>query len=321
MTIRVTQFTWPSVALAAIAGLAAWLVMNASVQAETETLQSKAANDEVTLKLLDAGAKPRSKIRFTPKKGLKQTSIMTMDMQVVVSMAGQQPPQQKMPGQRMTIEIIVDDVMPNGDFAYRFEYTKMEVVDDPNNPSPAAQIIRDSIKPMIGMTGEGITSNRGFTRSAQINVPDNAPAMIKNLLGGMKDALQRMSAPLPEEAVGVGAKWEVIQNVTANGMELTQTTVYELVAFVEEGFTLSSQTTQTADPQQIKNPALPPSMTMMLDSLDTTGGGTSTLHADLVMPVDSSVVVNSNAKMSMTIAGQQQKMNTKTSMKMKLQSP
>ena len=221
----------------------------------------------------------------------------------------------------MTIELIVDDVMPNGDFAYRFEYTDMEVVDDPNNPSPAAQAIRNSIKPMIGMTGEGVTSNCGITRSAQINVPENAPAMIKQLLGGMKDALQRLSAPLPEEAVGVGAKWEVIQDVTANGMDLTQTTIYELVAYVDGGFTVSSQTTQSADPQQIKNPALPPTMKMMLDSLVTTGGATSTLNTGLVMPVDSTVTVDSSAKMTMTIAGQQQKMSTKTAMTMKLQSP
>lgn len=321
MTLRVNQFTRPFVAFVAITALVAGLAMATSVHADTETPQLQAENDGVKLRLLEPGATPRSEIRFTPKKGLKQTSIMTMDMQIAVSMAGQQPPQQKMPGQRMTIEIVVDDVMPNGDFAYRFEYTKMEVIDDPNNPSPAAQTIRDSLKPMIGMTGEGVTSNRGITRSARINVPENAPPMVKQLLGGMEDALQRLSAPLPEEAVGVGAKWEVIQDVTANGMELKQTTVYELVAFVEKGFTLSSETTQSAEPQQIKNPALPPSMKMMLDSLDTTGGGTSTLHTDMVMPVDSSVSVNSDAKMSMTIAGQQQKMNTKTAMKMKLQSP
>lgn len=321
MTLRVNQFNRPFVAIVAITGLAAWLAMTASVHAVAEPPQLEAATDAVTVKLLEPGTTPRREIRFTPTKGTKQTSIMTMDMQVVVSIGGQNPPSQKMPEQKMTIEIVVDDVMPNGDFAYRFEYTDIEVMDDPNNPSPAAQAIRDSVKPMIGMTGEGVTSNRGITSTAKINVPENAPPLVKNLLGGMKDALQKLSAPLPEEEVGIGAKWEVTQDVTANGMELQQTTVYELVGFVDEGFKLSSETTQSADPQQVKNPALPASMKMMLDSLDTTGGGTSTLLANMVMPVDSTVKVKSKAKMTMNIAGQQQKMDTTTSIKMTLQSP
>ena len=321
MNSRLNQPTTSMKAIFIIAGLAVCLVIPTSVKAEEEPTQSDKAANGFEMRLLEAGSTPRKEIRFTPAAGLKQTSIMTMDMQVVVSVAGQNPPQQKMPEQKFTIEINVDDVMPNGDISYRFEYVDIEVVDDPNNPSPAAQTIRDSLKPLIGLTGEGVTSDRGITRSAKINVPENAPAMVKQLLGGMKDALQRLSSPLPEEPVGVGAKWEVIQDVTANGMELQQTVVYGLTSFIDEGFIMSSTTTQSADPQEIKNPALPPNMKMMLDSLSTTGGGTSTLHLDSVMPVDSSVNVNSDAKMSMTIAGQQQKMSTTTKMTMKLQSP
>ena len=56
---------------------------------------------------------------------------MTIDMQMKMSIAGRQPPQTTLPAQKMTLEVVVDDVKPNGDIAYSFTYTDIEVVEDP----------------------------------------------------------------------------------------------------------------------------------------------------------------------------------------------
>jgi hypothetical protein len=272
----------------------------------------------VEIELIEPGAEPRSEIRFSPQPGAKQSSVMIMKMKQTMTMAGNKMPAQNIPTQRIVMEIEVNDVSPVGDITYAYEYTDFDVVDDPNQPSPLAPTLRATLKPMIGTTGSGIITNRGFSKMNQVNVPDGVAAPIKQMLDGMQESLNQLSLPLPAEPVGLGAKWRVIQNLNINGMNLTQTYINEITRVDREGFDYRVTVSQEAKPQEVKNPMFPPGTTIMLDSLTSDGQGTSTVAVNSIFPRKSKVAIHTVADMNVAVAGQNQKISTDMTMEMSL---
>jgi hypothetical protein len=95
-------------------------------------------------------------------------------------------------------------------------------------------------------------------------------------------------------------------------MLLTQSSTHELTGLTADGFEFRAALTQDAEPQRVVNAALPPNITMMLDSLDTKGSGTSSLSTTSMLPVQSHMSIVSKASMRMQVAGQEQPMTTET---------
>ncbi|MCM2373360.1 hypothetical protein [Aporhodopirellula aestuarii] len=273
---------------------------------------------EIVVELIEPGSAPRRVVRFTPQVGDKQTAEMIIDMQQKVSLGGAPMPSQAIPPQKMTMEIQVTDITAEDNIRFEFQYTDMKVVDDPNNPSPIAETMEKMLAPMIGATGRGIVTNRGLTQQGELDIPAGLNPQIKQMLEGMKDAMNRLSSPLPIEAIGQGAKWRVIQNLEANGMKLTQTSTHEITSMTGDGFEMSVSVSQNADPQEIQNPMLPAGTTLKLDSLKSSGSGTTKIEESSIFPIASEVSINTVANMSIDVAGQNQKMQTDIQMGMKL---
>jgi len=282
--------------------------------ANSEDIAPDAAG--VQVELIRPGDEPRRVVRFTPSVGDKQTAAMTIKMNQKMTLGGNQLPSQPIPPQKITMEIEVTDVAENGDITFEFEYTDMVVLDDPGNPSPLAETLETALKPMIGSTGSGILSNRGITRKGEFNASDGLSPQLKQMLDGMKESLNRLSSPVPVEPIGRGAQWKVVQEVTANGMKLTQTSTHEILRIDENGFEMSVAIKQTAEPQDIQNPMLPPGTQLKLDSLDSNGTGKSTLMENSILPVSSQLTIQTVADMSLDIAGQKQQMKTEVEIEM-----
>ncbi len=272
----------------------------------------------VQVRLLEPGAEPRHVVRFTPQVGDKRTAELIMKMNQQISMGGNKLPSQAMPPQKMTMEVHVTDVAANGDIAFDFKYTDMKVIDDPDNPSPIASMIDNLLKPMIGSTGSGIVTSRGFARKAEFNIPEGLSPQIKQMLEGMKDSMSRLSSPVPAEPIGKGAKWEVVQYITANGMKLKQTTTHEIKQIDNDGFEMFVMIDQAAEPQDIKNPMLPAGTKLTLNSLTSKGTGKSTIVESSVFPISSVVSLESKTDMSVDVGGQAQQMNTDLTLEISL---
>lgn len=283
--------------------------------APAEAIVPPGGDPELTL--IDAGALPRRAIRFAPAEGSKHTVVLRMDMQIQMSLGPQQMPAQVMPVQLMTMEITVDKVHSNGDIDYSFVYTEMELEDTPGVNPQIAAAMKDSLDQIVGIAGSGTATNRGFTRRAEINVPDGAPAVIKQTMDGMKESLSRISSPVPEEPIGEGAQWKLNQVITANGMTLKQTSAHTVTELTEDGFAMEVTLNQTADPQDVKLPAIP-GASMRLVKLSTTGSGSSRIQESGVLPLQSKISMVSEATMEIPVQDQKQAMSTKTSMTMEI---
>jgi|LakMenEpi03Aug12_release.lakeMendotaPanAssembly.Ray.scaffolds.fasta_scaffold00010_62 hypothetical protein len=297
--------------------LALGITSNLSAQKPVDAPEAEVGS-EIVVELIEAGNAPHRQLRFTPKLGDKLSKVMSMKMSQVVTVGGQQPPQVELPGQKMYMDMEVTNVDPNGDIDFQYSYVDIEVVSDPDNPSPIAAQMESMLDPMIGTKGTATITSRGLTKKSNLEISEDLNPMIKSMIDGMKDSMNKLSSPLPEEAVGVGGKWRTVQQLNANGISLEQTSTYEVTKLDSSSFTLSITVDQHAAPQEVKNAMLPPGAVMKLKTLDTKGEGTSRFELNNILPKSSTVSMNSTTSMSISVAGQNQEMTTDMNVEMTL---
>jgi hypothetical protein len=253
------------------------------------------------IKLLDAGSGEKRQLRFTAEKGLAKTLGMTMGMTMSLDLGGQEM-KQKIPVIEMALDLVVTDVAPSGDIRYEFKLVEPTVVDDGSTPPQMVEAIRGAMAGMAGMSGSAVVTNRGFTKEADIQAPPGMNPQLSQFLDSFKQSVRQMSAPVPEEAVGVGAKWETTTTLTQNGMTLTQVATSELVSFENNVMSLKITMAQSAPKQKITSNG------MTVDLVHYKGNGTGETTLDLAAVVPSSARVDLTSDMEMKAGGQTTKM-------------
>lgn len=287
------------------------------------TVQSAetSADSDVVVELISPGEMPRKELRFQPKVGETESIVMTMKMDQKISVDGISPPSPAAPAQKITLKTSIKDVASNGDVSYDFEFANIEVVDDPKSPSPIAPILVNMLKPMIGSKGSAVVSDRGLTKKSEFKFNEGLSPQLKSMLDGMTESLGKVSSPVPAEPIGVGGKWKVVQNLTTNGLKLKQTSTHELKKRTADGFEVSTLITQEAEPQDVKSPLLPDGAKMSLESLSTEGKGASSFRFSSIMPTKMDSNISSNAAMTITVNGNNQRLKTETKVQINLDNP
>jgi len=264
------------------------------------------------IKVLDAGKGAKTTLRFRIEKGLKQTMIMTMLMEQQMEMEGNKTPTPAMPAQKMTLDIEVTDVDAAGDIHYDFTISKIELVDDPDSPSPLAGILKTMLKPMEGSTGKAVVTSRGITKSVDFQLAEGVAAPLRQMMESMsQQSFQQMSSPMPAEPVGLGAKWEVTQDISTNGVKLKQISTQEIIELEGDRFKTKITLTQKADDQEVKVPGMAAVSARIL-SLSSQGKGEATVDLTQLVPLASKIELTSNAKMEVGVGDQKQTMATTT---------
>ncbi|MDY6940160.1 MAG: DUF6263 family protein [Cyanobacteriota bacterium] len=262
-----------------------------------EMAQAEMAAPEVIL--LDAGAQPRQELRFTPVPDTKQTITISMEMDMTLSVAGQEMPADS-PGNAMTFELTVIDVADNGDIEYELYCTEVEVLGgDPE----VRDAIEAQLQTFVGTGGNFTIDNRGQVRSANMDLPAGAAPELQQIFEQLTSSFEQLSTPLPQEAVGVGAQWNIVQAINVTEIDLTQNVTYELIGLDNNVATFDVTVEQYAEAQPIVTPGLPPGVTTTLDSMSSQGVGQMTMQFDRLMPVRSNLSMQTNSVTSVREAG------------------
>ncbi|NET05664.1 MAG: hypothetical protein F6K16_13350 [Symploca sp. SIO2B6] len=302
----------------------------AAITTQTPSVIAQLTNDslqptatvEAEVELLDPGAEPRQELRFQPQVNLKQTSIMTMKMNMAMSLANNPMSGVNLPTMVMTMETIVTKIDANGDIHYQSSCTDADVVVDDNVPPEVSKAMQEQIKQIIGLGGSFVADNRGRTKQGNFVVPEGIDENIKPMLKQMSNSLEQFSYPLPEAAVGIGAKWRVSNLLNLNSMNLNQTAHYELVSFEDDVAILEVSMQQQAEPQELNPPGMPSGTILTLTSHDAQGQGNVKMPLNQIMPLSSSFSMISNTQMQFKQAGSNQEtvMGSKLSVEMTLES-
>ncbi len=276
----------------------------------TKANTGKASSGDVTVKLVEAGSAPQSPLRLQLEPR-SETMTMQMDMSINMKSGGVAMPSAALPGQLMTMKFTIADKVSDDEIKVAFEFTKADVLDRPGVQPQVADAVRTALVGTVGMTGSSIVSSRGFNRDATIAVPDSAPAQVRQMIDGFKQSLSSMTVPFPEEPVGVGAKWDVHQKLTMNGIRIDQVIHVELLERSGNIIKIRNTVEQNAPKQKANPPGMPPGTTMEVQSM--TGGGTGEGIIDLTKIVPNmKASAQSDAKMKISAGPQTQDMETTT---------
>jgi hypothetical protein len=262
------------------------------------------------VKLLDAGSEPRKVLRLHPVVGDKQT--MTMNLQMSVS-------GNSIPAMVMTMDSEVKEVSPDGEISYAIVFGSADMVTDKDTPPATAAMMKTALAGLQGVSGSAMMSDRGVVKSMDLKVPPAAGAQLGQTLGQLKDSFSSSSTPLPEEAVGAGAKWEYHTRAKSEGINMDQTVTMELVSVDGDTINLRTTIAQNAANQKIESPAMP-GLKVDLTKLTGTGSGTTSLDLNHLMPQTASLDETTETAMSVNIAGKKQDMDMTMRIKIDIQT-
>ncbi|MEO5803668.1 MAG: DUF6263 family protein [Verrucomicrobiota bacterium] len=246
------------------------------------------------VKLISAGAEPRKELRIHPKAGDKQNLDMTIKMAMDMG-TGQS---MKMPATKMAMEVTVKNISAAGEISYESVIGNVEVLDEPGAMPQVVESMKTALNGMKGLSMTGTMSDRGIPKSLDLKIPAGVAPQLRQAMEQMKESFGNMSSPFPDEAVGVGAKWEVKRPVKSQGMTIDQATTYELKSLKDDQANVASTISQNAANQKISNPAMPQ---MKMDLVKMAGNGTGNVTFDLAHFFPSLAIINSHSDTSMKI--------------------
>lgn len=182
--------------------------------------------DGPVVTVLDVGAEPRSELRIDIQAGDTDAMTLTQSQTIDQRIDGVQVPNAGAITTAATTDITVETA-EDGVFQVTSITSGAEIVEAPS-PGAAAQA-EAAMAELIGIGNRFTVDDRGRVLASEpIGLDGVNNALVDELLGGSSGT--EIASPLPDESVGIGARWEVVQRIPLVGLEIEQVLVYELVS-------------------------------------------------------------------------------------------
>lgn len=302
-----------------------------SVKAETLFGVKQIINNSTTtsrqvsenqVELLNSGTGAKQKLRFQPQANFQQSATMTVKTDLATSIGGKPVSSFKQPAIVITLQTKVTKIDSNGDIHYEFSYSDVDLVDNTNLPPQVLDKLRSQMQKLVGLKGSAIVDNYGKTKKANLVLPTGLDPSLKQSIEQFSNSLDQFSSPLPQQAVGVGARWRVNSNLNMGGMNFRQITTYQLVNLTKGVATLKINVEQIAPSQKLTIPGLPQGVTLNLNSYKGMGQGQAIVPLNKLLPTRSSMSLLSNTDMTQKKLGspEETRLNQEMSMEMIIES-
>lgn len=248
------------------------------------------------VKLESAGEGERVLLRYKPTVGARHLSTTRMTVTTTVPQMGEM----KMPTTVIKQELAVTKREANGNYTCRMVMKDTAMEGD--DPMGMGAMMGAGLEAMEGLAMVATLSGRGKMLKLDIEGGEDLPTGTENTLDMIRNSSENMAPSLPEEPVGVGAKWSQSVDVKANGMSIDQVIRYTVSKIDGDQVHLDVEFKQTAKPQTFNNPM----GQMELKSLS--GGGKGTMVLDLAVGFATSMSNKIESKMGMVAPGMGQEM-------------
>lgn len=244
------------------------------------------------VRLIEPGVEPRAELSYAFVKG-KQGLGMKLDLRLGIAIGGTSMPATPVPQMIMLLDLSAGDRSPAGDT--RVEGTIQGVSIDAKGPAQEqmAGMMRPQIEALKGVGITHLVSPKGHVHGLKLKLPAGLPPTAEQMLTGMSQSFESMVAPLPDEPIGVGARWQAITRVVNSGTDIVQFATYALKSRAGQKATIDVDLTQLASSGSIKAPGMPPGVTATLHSFKSTGSGTTRVDMTSIAPDGGQVDVKS----------------------------
>jgi hypothetical protein len=272
--------------------------------------------DAPVVRLLDAGAEPRTRLRY--RLAGPQTEDMTTTMNTTMATSfgpGMPAAEMATPAVRMLMSVTAAPA-GKGELTSSMQVLQSDAVDAPGVLPGLAEKMGTELRKLVGMTVQSRLTTRGALIKAETSLPPDAPASARGTAESMEGSLGRSSV-LPAEPVGVGARWETETQLHQNGMELRQTSRFRVRELAGTRVGLDLEIEVTGGAQEIKLPS-GNGATAQLESLHGSGSGTLDLDLGSVVARRGHTDLDSQLAMRIPAAGQSLSVSTRMKMVMDL---
>lgn len=236
------------------------------------------------VKLLAAGAEPRVPLRYKFPVGSGGTVRITTRSELAVETGGKTQQAGFIPKLEMWAKLKVTSKQADGDFVVDLLGMRPKVRNADKLPPEIKKELEAALGKLPKLHGVSEVSDRGLQKQLKFDAAKIDSVELGQIMQGLQANLGGMSAPLPTEAVGVGAKWLVNSSVVQAGMVLSQIAVYELIEFDGKVGRALVEMRQTAPKGQITLPGLPPGAKTELVKMTSKGEGETYFNLENPVP-------------------------------------
>ncbi|MBI4880955.1 MAG: hypothetical protein HY812_15060 [Planctomycetes bacterium] len=172
-----------------------------------------------------------------------------------------------------------------GALCLAFTIAKAEVAGQGSDTARLREIESDlALQNPAGITGGLTRSSRGHVRALDLEILRGARPTLRNYFGNLRQAFFELAVPLPEEAIGAGARWRAVQTVEMAGLKVTQSAEYCLQTLAGDEATVEMDALLLAEPQTFPLPDLPPGARCELVAFEGTARGELVLDLKRALP-------------------------------------
>lgn len=182
------------------------------------------AQTSATVRLLEPGSGQQQPLRYRFESGRTETARLDSTVQMTMVATGVQLPLVEATPITMELRLRTAEVAADGSARLAFEVLSAQAT---GNSATAAQM-NAALAGLKGLSGNYSLDSRGMVSIGQSAASSRAPGASTPSVAEIQEQMQLLATPLPVEPVGVGARWQAVQQTTTNGLEVTQTTEYTL---------------------------------------------------------------------------------------------
>lgn len=235
-----------------------------------------------TIDVSDQGAEPRIELRYEIADGVygaRMSQVQSLSQSIDGQLASEVADLETL----MEIEV-TSRAVDNG-YEHTSAYVDIGMAEgtDPTTASAAQSQFDELIGASFVATidARGIILDQQFIPSPDTTAGSATEAMLESIAGQ-----SQFANVLPEEPMGVGGSWRQTQELTLNGIDVTQVTTYTVTAIDGTVVTLSVDGQQVVEPGPVQFPGLPSGVEVSVDAWDV--GTAGTVQLDLSRPVPAS---------------------------------
>lgn len=223
--------------------------------------EANKAPEEGTLKLVEPGAEPRSKRKYTFVANRTDKRVITLRQ----SMSQQGGRADEPPALQISVDLTPKAVKPTGT-AFEMKIAKVDLAEKEKVNPQIVQQAAQQLGVFTGLTAtfdvspQGTVSEISFAANEKMQKSGAA-----ELVDGFQQAVELMLPPLPVEAIGQGAKWERSTMVKARGAEQSSKSLFELKEVTAEGGTILATITTKVPKRSLPDPRVPKGATVEVD--------------------------------------------------------
>lgn len=282
-------------------------------QAETKPAEAAATKDAPPkLELLSQGDEPRSLLRLKLEPGSKQIVAMRMNMQMKMGANGEEMPAgPRMPEFEAIMVLTVGDALPDGSWKYECEIVTFGGKPTEGVAPGMLTFLNGMLAEMNGMRIRATIDPRGAQRDISITSNITTPMLFQQV-ESMKQSMSQMSLLLPEQEVGINAKWVSELQMESSGIKVRQRQTYRVLEKSAEQIRCSVSTQQSAAEKNTELTNLPPGSTGTLVDLKGEGLGELVFALRHVMAESAKITVESIVNMDIAAQGVKTKMDMRT---------